>query len=1260
MQLNQVNIDGFGVWRGLRIEELSPTVTVFFGHNEAGKSTLLNFMRTMLYGIDLSEERRYLPPVNGGQPGGSLNIRGTLGRFQVVRLWDERTFEENAWIVAPDGSRQSRTQLEALLEGVDRYTYNNIFAVGLREIQLLATLDDSHAAQKIYELTSGLDRISLAEVVRRLEISREALISHDGADCIIDQLLDQHHSLKKEVDELRTATQQWGQVLQQQRSAVAQIEQLQHKSAAITERVEFVELAEDLRGDVERRETLSVKIDDAGEIPDVAEERLNHLNQLRERVSRRKGRCTELRSQYKALFTEHESIPLNRELSRHAARVDALGEQRHWIVAIRKQIAGVQDEIEDVNREIEAAWDNTGVTLNQGRRPDLTPKQLKSLKAPMQTLEQEVVRFEEAKRTASSHEDELESTKTEVEKSLANVGEEDLSVAIDKAGELVNLLRRRIQVEEKIDKLEFQRREAEIETADLLENQILPRPLLALLGLTFSAGVTMVLLYIFGSAIVLPDVNEAVPLFGLAFMVGVVFTKVTMERTVKHNLDGVKRQFELVNVQLNKAKEERDEFDHILPKGGGPLVARLQSAEDHLAHLESLIPLGNRAGEAKQKSDYASKTIQDAEHAVNNARRRWRDALRALDLPDDLQPDRIKVLARILSHIHDKRKQLKALQDQETQRTDELAAVETRIAQLANELGLKNAKDGLDQLDQLKAELDRQQSQSEHRVDLRGRASKIKEEFKKTAGEMRKAAKQRQEILDEAGVEDEEGYRKLLDKAKRIEGLLLDLEEIEEKIAGKLGDIALETVEEYLAEVSAEEAEKELAELLQEHDQAQRSLKEGFERRGELKAQLEALEENDRLASAQLELNEVATQIEQAIERWQSLAVTANILDQIRRIYETERQPETLKMASIFMDKLSLGKYVRIWTPLSENTLYVEDSKGRSKSLEHLSEGTREQVFLSVRLALVRAFARQGRVLPVILDDVMVNFDSKRCKATAEVLLGFANEGHQTLVFTCHEHIMEIFQNLGADVRILPQVTGVCRPEPARLPAPVVEDAVEEAVEPEPEPIVEEPVITPPPFRVELPIVPYLEVYQLQVDIKPKPVAEEDLSLADGGLINEPEMQKIHLIDAEYYLERSEHEEPEPEPEPVFELAPAEYGLKDAVEVDMVGIALDDLLDDEPVVEKVEIPLPIVALPEVIDLVIEIQAKPEPVIELEPEPEPEPVAEVEPEPEPQPEPPKRRPVSDNQFGWDSPKIWWEGHPDLDPALIRKKRQEGAA
>ena len=45
-----------------------------------------------------------------------------------------------------------------------------------------------------------------------------------------------------------------------------------------------------------------------------------------------------------------------------------------------------------------------------------------------------------------------------------------------------------------------------------------------------------------------------------------------------------------------------------------------------------------------------------------------------------------------------------------------------------------------------------------------------------------------------------------------------------------------------------------------------------------------------------------------------------------------------------------------------------------------------------------------------MLDDVLVNFDAERAKAAAAVLRDFAAAGHQLLVFTCHEHILQAVQ----------------------------------------------------------------------------------------------------------------------------------------------------------------------------------------------------------------------------------------------------------
>ena len=58
--------------------------------------------------------------------------------------------------------------------------------------------------------------------------------------------------------------------------------------------------------------------------------------------------------------------------------------------------------------------------------------------------------------------------------------------------------------------------------------------------------------------------------------------------------------------------------------------------------------------------------------------------------------------------------------------------------------------------------------------------------------------------------------------------------------------------------------------------------------------------------------------------------------------------------------------------------------------------------------------------MPLVLDDVLVNFDADRAKAAVAVLRDFAAAGHQLLVFTCHEHILKLFKSLKTAVGRLP------------------------------------------------------------------------------------------------------------------------------------------------------------------------------------------------------------------------------------------------
>ncbi|MEW4561596.1 AAA family ATPase [Bremerella sp. JC770] len=1291
MQLNQIQIDGFGVWHDLSVEQLSPTITVLFGHNEAGKSTLLHFLRTMLYGQEPDAERRYLPPVHGGEPGGALRVQGDMGRFKVVRRFNHDGSEEQVWIEAKDGNRQSRAQLDALLEGVDRLTYSNIFAVGLREMQLLATLDDSVAAQKIYELTSGLDRISLAEVMRELETSRCRLISGGEQEALVDQLLERHQVLKKEIDQLRGGTQEWSNLLNQRRALETQINQFQFKTADLEKVAQFVEMCQEIRPDINRRNKLMEKIESYGELPEVSRETLRHLHSLQDQIAKKRTKCRELRANYTELRERHSSIPVNQELARQAARVDALGEQRQWILSLTQQLERNEEEAAQINTEIDDLWEQTGVKTRSGKRPDLSRKQLRSLRDPLRTLENATQELEETKRHTSTHEEELLGVESEVEESLTSLGEEDLNKALTKAGDLVNLLRRRIQVEDKIDQIRIQYRESEAETHDLLEHQMMPKPEMVFLGALFIAGGSMTLMSMFGEWLRIGSgLGHFGWIFGSMAMVASYSLKRKMDNETAQQFDSAKRQLMLLDQQLDKAVAEQKELDISLPRGNGALMARLKSAEDHLARLEELIPLGHKLGEVREKQESSTREISDLEAAVVRAKKNWKDALRVLDLPDDINPDRVKSLGRFLAQIHQYRKRLKAIRSENEIAERERESLLGRISHLAKDVGVQpKTNDALLLLGQLEDDLLRQEGKHKQRTGLFEQGQKVRGDFRRVAEEAKELIAEREQILEEANSTDEEEYLTWIVKTEEVEELQTKLEELIEKIDEKInGESTVEEIEAWLETTISKDADEQLAKLLADHQHAEKRMQECFERRGELKVQLESLEKNDRLMHAQLELSEVEAQLEKAIEKWQTLATTSCLLEQIRRVYESDRQPETLRLASSYMKKLTDGRYTRIWTPLHENTLFVEEREADSKSLAHLSEGTREQVFLSVRLALIHLFARQGRVLPVILDDVLVNFDSKRSKATADVFKEFAAEGHQLLIFTCHEHIAAMFQEMGADVRALPKFTGICRPglieieEPLpkmELPAPKPEPEPEPEPKPEPKP-------TPKP-KVKLGPIPEPKVTVHIENPKPQPVPPPSYQYTDIGL---PKYVPIKY-------EVIKHVEPEPEPEPVqlpivelpkeelvrlrcdvlqeevsyrlkgsdvtekyllslsdfgVETGNVNYRLKDVDGTRKPQIDWDALLEEEPIEEEpYEEPFPVA------DAIVE----PEPVWDYVPEPEPEP--EPEPVPVPAPEPPKKKMrlryvyTNHDEFGWDSPRRWYETkdpRKDHDEIIVREE------
>ena len=88
MRLKELFLDGFGHFQQRTFSLAEGRVTVFYGPNEAGKSTLLAFIRTVLFGFPAQHRDFHYPPLAGGRHGGrgsaSTETMDAYIRFSVT------------------------------------------------------------------------------------------------------------------------------------------------------------------------------------------------------------------------------------------------------------------------------------------------------------------------------------------------------------------------------------------------------------------------------------------------------------------------------------------------------------------------------------------------------------------------------------------------------------------------------------------------------------------------------------------------------------------------------------------------------------------------------------------------------------------------------------------------------------------------------------------------------------------------------------------------------------------------------------------------------------------------------------------------------------------------------------------------------------------------------------------------------------------------------------------------------------------------
>lgn len=1040
MIVRQIHVEGFGVWSGLRLDDLSDGLNVFYGRNEAGKTTLMQFVRAVLYGFGDSARQKYLPPVTGSSGGGTLTVDALHGRFRIHRrdLADQGGPASGTLTVsALEGQPAALPSLPTLLGGVDERTYRNVFAIGLHEMQELSTLGDSAAADLLFRLSSGLDRVSLVDVVRQLHEWRRRLLHERQPQGRLLELVAHRQRLQQDLESARQQDRGCFARIRQQQRLATEVRQVEDRLASLQHTMQTAHAAQSAAATWREYEQVCRQLEALGEVDELPPGAVDNFQNLSRRLKARLADFRACRARLAELRQQAQSLRIDKPLCRELSRIEALADSRPWLVALENQTAHLRSELNTLEEPHAAA---ASLPWKQ-----LDPRRLAPLKPALREVRDASRRLAEARQHHAQQVQQVQQVHGELVQALGNRRQSDVARAVEEAGQQVSRLRQRVQLQSRSEELSRRCAGLEEELQHAQVQQMLPLRMLLPLGGIFALGVMLLLVAISAPLLALAIPGWPLAVLGLCISGTAVSAKWAAEHSARRRNDLVSRQLQTARSQREQAQRDIEQLDAQLPEGGGPLTARLQRAEEELQALEGLLPLEARRQALAQQAQAAAKALRQARRQRRLAVRHWRDTVRRLNLPQNLSPREARSLLADWQQAQQRHARAELFQHELEARRASLEALALRLDEIFQRSGRQPRGHKLqDRLDELTQAAAAQRQVLAQRRGLRREARRVKRHGHRLAEAVKRLAGRRMALLHRLGLVSTAELRQWASRFQQHQCLSLRRQQLREDLqrhvpaTGSWADL-----EAMLRRGEAVVAEQQV-EAHREHQQAQAQLRQLLEERGRLAEQVQQHLRDDTVRRLRWELATVEADLQAALRQWQRVSLCCLLLDSVREAYERTRQPATLRQASTYLARLTGGQYRRVWTPLAEEVLRVDDEQSRTLDVERLSRGAREQLFICLRLALVEHYAQRGIRLPVILDDVLVNFDTRRTEAAAALLCEFARAGHQVLLFTCHDHVVEIFGRLGIAPRELPDRDG--RP-------PALRPSVPPPAFPEPQPL---------------------------------------------------------------------------------------------------------------------------------------------------------------------------------------------------------------
>lgn len=1037
MEIRGWRIDGFGIFHDAVVEDLPSGLTVVAGPNEAGKSTLLAFLRGALFGFpDRRSTARRHEPVHGGRHGGAVTVAADDGLWTVERYADPRALV----LRRPDGSLAEDHELTDLLGHADATLFANVFAFGLSELDGFELLDSDAVRDRVFSAgVVGAGR-SARDALTAIDARRGALVRPRGR-CEVRDLADDARAAARTLAQAQAAAAD----LARRRDDVERLAALAESRRVAIEacRTEQHKLRTLLEVWPARTRQLAVEEELAGlDAPELDDETVARFEELRAELAAAVVALDAAELDLATATERRDAVVVDPDLDELGPAIRTLSaelaveETRTLRLAELDRDVDLQRELLDEQlRHLGPGWDRehlAGVDVSIPAADDVRRRG-----GQLAEHEAELSRRLAERDALIAERDGAVAELTEIEERLGESDPEAARAEVDRRSRSLRQLR--------ADLVDLGTESARLEAAERAVaglRAVMPKASGSTSGSTVGTGLAVVgtVLVLLAIAAAVGSASELAVVLGVSGAVlgvlgiAILLTRRSVVRPVESAGDltaeirAAERARQEVGSRVETLRTSVRAAALVLDLPPEPTTIEVEDcaaaieaaaasvrADDHHRTRHAELLAARDAAEARLAP--VEMAITTLTMSLDRERDEWASWKADHRVPADLGVDAINDLFTAIERARTTLRSLQGVERERAMLDDASTAFRARAAELLRRAGGED--DGEDLLVDVRTLVERAEADRAARRALEERTVAVEEAEQRTElvyDRLALARAAHAELLAGAGAADDAGFREAVARWRRVRELRTARDAAVEQIRAAVGHggaaeslaAELERGDPSGWEAAREEEARRLPDLEAQHEDAIRM-------HHDAARSLEELSRSADVPEAALQAETTRARLADAVGEWQTLTAARHLIAETLARYERERQPAVLARAEAMFSTITDGHYRTL--SVVDGDLSIVDHRGRRLGAADLSRGTAEQLYLCVRFGLAAEMATHSP-LPFVMDDVLVNFDPERMARMAGVIAELSRS-HQVLVFTCQPTSLDALRSAAPDARVI-------------------------------------------------------------------------------------------------------------------------------------------------------------------------------------------------------------------------------------------------